>query len=92
MTAGAVFADPTYRDGREPVDQGSGANNGPGGTVPGDGTKYDNLNKWFGTRVRSYCEAGDKFCDSGADPNAAIHQRSPDVFESAAQTFITGLV
>ena len=92
VTGGVAFADPTYQDGRFPVDAGTGANNGHNGRVPGTGSKYDFLNANFGPRFRSYCQAGDEFCDTGNGPDAGdIHGRSPGTHASAAIAFLTSL-
>ncbi|KAK3699764.1 hypothetical protein LTR37_016273 [Vermiconidia calcicola] len=93
VAASVIYADPTYKDNRQPLDAGSGAFNNLDGTVPGDGSKYNNLNLWFGSRMRSYCEAGDQFCDRGTAANAGqIHNESPQRFERDATAFLTSLV
>nr|POE56391.1 acetylxylan esterase 2 [Quercus suber] len=90
LTAGVIYADPTYIDGLSPIDQGSGANNGREGTAAGNGDKQRFLNANFAGRVQTYCQAGDQFCDSGTGPDAgSIHGNSPEFFQNQAIAFLT---
>ncbi|EME45634.1 carbohydrate esterase family 5 protein [Dothistroma septosporum NZE10] len=90
LTAGVIYADPTYIDGLSPIDQGSGANNGRNGRAAGDGDKQRFLNANFAGRVQTYCQAGDEFCDSGDEaPPYPIHGNSPEYFQQQATAFLT---
>lgn len=84
-----MFADPTYVDGKSPVDAGTAANNGRNGVIP-NVAGYDFLVKNFGSRARSYCRANDLYCDSGSD--GAIHGSAVSDHAKLAQDFILKVV
>lgn len=92
VTGVVLFADPTYIDNVEPIDAGDARNNGRNGTAAAVGqTLYVNLNSRFPTALRSFCQAEDRFCDSGTvnETSQSIHLDAPQHFEKAAIAFLT---
>lgn len=93
VTAAIVFADPGFVNHIEPIDAkaNSATQNGASGTVTNNGAQYAYLNKYFSTRFRSYCQAGDAYCNSGygvsPDQAGAIHGNEPETYQSAAIGF-----
>lgn len=85
--------------GVEPIDAGTAANTGVGGTVTGMESEYAFLNSNFGGRLRAYCQSGDAFCNSGFDQGGSgsqaalnIHYAETATYQSDATAFLTGLL
>lgn len=83
----------------EPIDAGSAATSTVGGTVTGQQNTYNFLNKYFSTRLRSYCQAGDAFCNSGNGQGGSgsqsainIHIDSPEYFQNDATAWMTSKI
>lgn len=92
VTGAAITADPSYWDDETKIDYGSGANDGLDGTAANQ-TKYNFLEKNFPTKLRSYCQAGDEYCDSGTASNASnIHNNAPAYFAADEIAWLTSLI
>lgn len=95
LVAGAVsFADPSFKVGKG-VDYGSANANGVSGTDTSF-TNYGELGSLYNGRYRSYCAAGDRYCNSchGVDTTIgqSIHDSEPTTYEQDVANYFVGLL
>ena len=88
--AGAVFADPSFVTGVEPLDAG-GAKHSGSAARSAESEQYLSAN--YGHKLRSYCHPGDKYCANRDGPNAqTIHGQEVGTYSQDAVNFILPLV
>ncbi|KAK4501901.1 hypothetical protein PRZ48_007710 [Zasmidium cellare] len=91
ITAGALFGDPSFTLGYEPLDAGNSTTTGASARSASDATYFNNN---YGSKVRNYCQDKDAACANGGlgDEAVAIHLAAVKVYGQDAINFLNSVI